>query len=61
VRNRYELGVAKWGGPARDPLKKNSGRVAYFNPLACLGPPRITHSPRGVGRVGPHNPHNFKM
>jgi len=39
---------------------KNAERIAYFNPLARLGPSRITRSPCGpsAGRV---DPHNFKM
>ena len=44
------IGVAKWSGPCgavRSPLKKNAGPVAYFNLLAHLGPPHITHNPHG--------------
>ena len=34
--------------------EKNVGQVAYFNPLACIGPSRITHPSRGpsAGRGG---------
>ena len=46
------------------PTEKNAGRVAYFNPLARLGPPRITRGP-SAGRGGlaciTYNLHNFKM
>ena len=52
-------GVVKWGGPARGPLQKNAGWVAYFNLLRSA--PHNSQSAWakcGAGWVGPPN---FKM
>jgi len=63
-RGETTIGMTKQGGLAHDPLRKNVGRVDYFNSLTCLGPLCITYNlcrPSWAKWTDPHNSRILKV